>query len=144
MSYAKHSVSSPVQSSLLLGGRALLSLIFIMAGASKIGAYAGTQGYMESMGVPGGLLPLVIALEIGAGAAVLLGWGSRLAALALAGFSVIAAFVFHADFNDQMQTILFAKNLAIAGGLLMVVAHGPGAYALERLTGFWSATTVSR
>ena len=144
MSYTNNTISDPMRSSLVLTGRALLSFIFIMAGASKIGAYAGTQSYMESMGVPGGLLPLVIALEIGAGAAVLLGWGSRLAALALAGFSVMAAVVFHADFNDQMQTILFTKNLAIAGGLLMIVAHGPGTYALERLTGFWSSAVVGR
>jgi putative oxidoreductase len=124
---------SALQASLLLTGRALLSFIFISAGVSKIADYAATQGYMEGMGVPGGLLPLVIALELGAGTAVLLGWGARLGALALAGFSVAAAVLFHGDLADQLQSILFTKNLAIAGGLLLVSAHGPGGLALERL-----------
>ena len=107
--------------------------MFVGAGLDKIGAYAGTQGYMESMGIPGGLLPLVIALEIGAGLAVMLGVGARLGALALAGFTLAAAFVFHADFADQMQSILFMKNVAIAGGLILLAANGPGAWSVDRL-----------
>jgi len=105
-----------------LTGRVLISSIFIMAGINKIGGYAGTQGYMESMGVPGVLLPLVILLEVGGGLAVLLGWQTRLAAFLLAGFSVLSALIFHADFGDQTQSILFMKNLAMAGGLLFLVA----------------------
>ena len=116
-----------------LAGRALLSVIFVSAGFGKIGAYAGTQAYMEAAGVPGGLLPLVILLELGGGLAVLFGLGARLAAVLLAGFSVLAAVQFHADFADPMQSILFMKNLAMAGGLLLLAANGPGAYALERL-----------
>lgn len=116
-----------------LAGRALLSVIFIMAGINKIGAYAGTQGYMESMGVPGALLPLVIALEIGGGLAVLLGWQTRLAAFLLAGFCLVSAAIFHADFGDQMQSIMFMKNLAIAGGLLTLFASGAGAWSLDAL-----------
>lgn len=116
-----------------LAGRALLSVIFIMAGISKIGAYAGTQGYMESMGVPGALLPLVIALEIGGGLAVLLGWQTRLAAFLLAGFCLVSAAIFHANFGDQMQSIMFMKNLAIAGGLLTLFASGAGAWSLDAL-----------
>ncbi|MGD8875847.1 MAG: DoxX family membrane protein, partial [Gammaproteobacteria bacterium] len=69
-----------------LTGRILVSAIFIMAGINKISGYAGTQGYMESMGVPGALLPLVILLELGGGLAVLLGWQTRIAAFLLAGF----------------------------------------------------------
>jgi uncharacterized membrane protein YphA (DoxX/SURF4 family) len=65
--------SSTITAATQLSGRVLMSVIFLTAGVSKIGAYAGTQGYMESMGVPGGMLPLVIALEVGAGFAVLLG-----------------------------------------------------------------------
>jgi putative oxidoreductase len=114
-----------------LTGRALLSAIFIMAGVSKLGAWAGTQGYMESMGVPGTLLPLVIALEIGGGLAVLLGWQARLGAFLLAGFSVVSALIFHADFGDQTQSILFMKNLAMAGGLLVLVASGAGAWSID-------------
>ena len=108
-----------------LAGRILLAQMFLMAGLSKIGAYAGTQGYMESMGVPGALLPLVIALEVGGALALILGWQTRLTALALAGFSLVAAVIFHANLVDQMQMILFMKNFAIAGGLLVVAAQNP-------------------
>jgi putative oxidoreductase len=113
-------------------GRVLLSAIFISAGISKLGAgYAGTQGYMEAMGVSGSLLPLVIATEILAGIALLVGFKARIAAFLLAGFSVLSAVLFHFDFSDQMQSILFMKNLAIAGGLLMVVAHGGGHWSVD-------------
>ena len=105
-----------------LTGRVLISAIFIMAGINKISGYAGTQGYMESMGVPGALLPLVILLEIGGGLAVLLGWQTRIAAFLLAGFTVLSALIFHAELGDQMQFILFMKNLAMAGGLMFLVA----------------------
>lgn len=104
-----------------LTGRVLISAIFIMAGINKISGYAGTQGYMESMGVPGALLPLVILLEIGGGLAVLLGWQTRIAAFLLAGFTVLSALIFHANLGDQMQFILFMKNLAMAGGLMFLV-----------------------
>ena len=114
-----------------LSGRALMSVIFLSAGVSKIGAYAGTQAYMESMGVPGAMLPLVIALEVGAGLGLLLGWQTRISAFLLAGFSVLSALIFHADFGDQMQSILFMKNLAMAGGLLMLVANGPGSWSFD-------------
>ncbi|MTI63958.1 DoxX family protein [Methylophaga sp.] len=117
-----------------LTGRVLLSAIFISAGASKLGAgYAGTQGYMESMGISGALLPLVIATEILGGLAVLLGFKTRIAAFLLAAFTLLAAVFFHFDFADQMQSILFMKNLAIAGGLLILVTHGGGVLALDNL-----------
>jgi putative oxidoreductase len=112
-------------------GRVLLSAIFVMAGISKLGAYTATQSYMESMGVPGVLLPLVILLELGGGFAVLLGWQTRISAFLLAGFCVISALIFHANFGDQMQTILFMKNLAMAGGFLFLVAGGAGAWSLD-------------
>jgi putative oxidoreductase len=108
-----------------LAGRILLAQLFLMAGLSKITGYAGTQGYMDAMGVPGALLPLVIALEVGGAVALILGWQTRLTALALAGFSVVAAVIFHANLGDQMQMILFMKNFAIAGGLLVVAAQNP-------------------
>ena len=114
-----------------LTGRVLIASIFIMAGINKIGGYAGTQGYMESMGVPGGLLPLVILLEIGGGLAVLSGWQTRLAAFLLAGFTVLSALIFHANFGDQMQSILFMKNLAMAGGLLLLVAGDRHDWSLD-------------
>lgn len=115
-----------------LGGRVLLSAIFISAGVSKLGAgYAGTQGYMEAMGVSGSLLPLVIATELLAGIALLVGFQARIAAFLLAGFSLLSAVLFHFNFSDQMQSILFMKNLAIAGGLLMVVAQGAGKWSVD-------------
>lgn len=112
-------------------GRLLLAMMFVMSGISKISGYAGTQGYMEAMGVPGQLLPLVIALEVLGGVAIILGWKTRIVALALAGFSLLSAALFHANFGDQMQMIMFMKNLSIAGAFLLLVAQGPGAYALD-------------
>ncbi len=112
-------------------GRVLLATMFFMAGLTKITGYAGTQGYMEAMGVPGMLLPLVIILEVFGGLAIMLGFKTRLVAFALAGFSIISAVLFHADFSDQMQMTLFMKNISIAGAFLILVAQGPGAYALD-------------
>jgi len=112
-------------------GRVFLAHIFILAGLSKVSAYAGTQQYMESMGVPGVLLPMVILLEVGAGLALLLGWQTKIMAAMLAVFSIMAAAIFHANFADQMQMILFMKNISIAGGLLMLVSYGAGAYSLD-------------
>ena len=121
------SIAAPV-------ARILLSLIFVTSGISKISGYAGTQGYMEAMGVPGGLLPLVIALEILGGLAVMLGWHTRVAAFLLAGFALLSALLFHANFGDQVQMIMFMKNVSIAGGFLMIVAQGAGAFSLDNRT----------
>lgn len=112
-------------------GRILIGMLFVMAGVMKISGYAGTQGYMEAMGVPGMLLPLVILLEVGGGMAIIVGYKTRIAAFLLAGFSLLAAILFHADFANQVQMTFFLKNVAIAGGFLILVAHGPGAYALD-------------
>ena len=112
-------------------GRLGLSLIFIISGWGKIAGYAATQQYMEAMGVPGGLLPLVIALELGGGLALLAGGFTRSIALALAAFSLASAALFHANLGDASQAIAFWKNVAMAGGMLMVVAHGAGALSFD-------------
>ena len=112
-------------------GRSMIAIIFIMAGFSKIGGYAGTQGYMESVGVPGLLLPAVIALELLGGIAVLLGYQTKIAALLLGGFTFLAAIIFHNDFGQQMEMILFMKNIAISGAFLLLFVHGPGQWALN-------------
>ena len=113
-------------------GRFGLSLIFILAGFGKLGAgYAATQGYMESMGVPGGLLPLVIFAEIGGGLAILFGLLTRTAAIGLAVFSVFSAVLFHFNLADQGQFINFMKNIAIAGGMLMLFANGAGKFSID-------------
>jgi putative oxidoreductase len=112
-------------------GRIFLALVFVTSGFGKISGYAGTQGYMEAMGVPGASLPLVIALELLGGLAIMLGWHTRIAASLLAGFSLLSALLFHANFGDQMQMIMFMKNVSIAGGFLMLVAMGGGAFSLD-------------
>jgi len=114
-----------------LAGRILISIIFIMAGYSKIGGYAGTQAYMESMGVPGALLPLVILVELGGGILVVLGLFTRLSALAVAGFSVIAGILFHFKPDDQMQMMIMMKDIAMGGGFLVIAARGAGALSLD-------------
>ncbi len=111
--------------------RVFLGHIFVLAGLSKIGAYEGTQGYMSAMGVPGELLPLVIALEVIGGLAIIVGWQTKWAAIALAGFTVVAGAIFHNNFADQMQMIMFMKNIAIAGGFILLAVHGAGAYSLD-------------
>ena len=112
-------------------GRILIAAIFVNAGINKIFGYAGTQAYMESQGVPGALLPLVILVEVLGGLAVVVGWQTRIAAFLLAGFTLLSALLFHLDFDNQMQTIMFMKNVAIAGGFLFLVAHGPGALSID-------------
>lgn len=112
-------------------GRIFLALIFLMSGINKITQYSGTQGYMDAMGVPGALLPLVIVTEVLGGLAIIFGWKAKWAAFLLAGFSLLSAVLFHADFANQAEMINFMKNIAIAGGFLMIFVHGPGAYALD-------------
>jgi putative oxidoreductase len=104
--------------------------MFLIAGLGKIAGYAGTQGYMESMGVPGALLPLVIALEVLGAIAIIVGFRTRLVAFALAGFTLAAGFIFHGS-ADQMQQIMLLKNVAVAGGFLLLVARGAGEWSLD-------------
>jgi putative oxidoreductase len=117
----------------ILAGRSGLALIFILSGFAKIGGYAATQGYMEAMGVPGALLPLVIALEVGGGLAVLAGLFTRTSALALSAFSLASGLLFHFDLGDANQFNNLFKNVAIAGGFLLLAAQGAGHYSLDRL-----------
>ena len=125
-------VSIPaINASLVITARLLASAIFISAGFSKLGAgYAGTQAYMASVGLSGALLPLVIMLEIGGGLALLLGFQARLAAFALAVFCIVSALLFHSA-ADQMQQIMFMKNLTMAGGLLAFTIFGAGRLSLD-------------
>ncbi|HEX6703803.1 MAG TPA: DoxX family protein [Albitalea sp.] len=112
-------------------GRVLLSLMFLMSGLGKISGYAATAGYMASLGVPGALLPLVIVTEVAGAIAIIAGWNTRIAALLLAGFTLLAGLIFHNNFGDQIQMIMFLKNLSIAGAFLMLAANGPGRYSLD-------------
>jgi putative oxidoreductase len=115
----------------VLVARVLLALIFIGSGWGKIGGYAGTQQYMEAMGVAGALLPLVIFVELGAGLAIVAGLLTRLAAAGLAIFCVVSALFFHMEWSDRIQYIMFMKNMAMAGGLLVLAAYGAGALSVD-------------
>ena len=124
---------SSLQSAASAVGRVLLAHIFIISGLSKVTNPAGTIGYIQSVGAP---LPevayaIAVFVEVVLGIALLVGFKVRLAAAGIALFTVAAAFLFHTNFADQMQQIMFLKNLTIAGGLLMVVAFGAGAYSLD-------------
>jgi len=122
-----------------LVGRVLLALMFVLAGFGKITDFAGTAGYMASTGLPMAnvLLVLTIAVEFGGGLALMAGWKARWAALALAGFTVLATVIFHNFWAlppeaRMMQQLMFLKNVAVIGGLLMVWAFGPGRLSLDR------------
>ena len=124
--------NNTLQNTAELTGRILVATLFVLAGFGKITQYAGTQAYMASMGVPGALLPLVIALELGGGLLLIAGFQTRLIALALAGFSLASAFIFHSNLADQTMFVMFFKNVSMAGGFLIIAAHGPGAFSLDR------------
>ncbi|TBL74172.1 DoxX family protein [Obesumbacterium proteus] len=117
----------------LLAARILMPILFISAGWGKVTGYAGTQQYMEAMGVPGALLPLTILLELGGGLAVLFGLLTRTTALFTAGFTILTAFLFHSNFAEGVNQLMFMKNLTIAGGYLVLAVAGPGAFSIDRL-----------
>ncbi|TNL06383.1 hypothetical protein CYD30_20270 [Kosakonia cowanii] len=116
-----------------LVARILMPILFIVAGWGKITGYAGTQQYMESMGVPGFFLPLTILLEFGGGLAILFGLLTRTTALFTAGFTLLTAFIFHNNFAEGANSIMFMKNLTIAGGYLLLGITGPGAFSIDRV-----------
>lgn len=114
-------------------GRVALAAIFIIIGWGKIMGFAGTVGYIASVGLPMPevLAVLAIIFEFGGGVLLLLGWQTRWAAKALAVFVIAATAAFHTNLADQMQMIMFLKNVSIVGGLLFVMAYGAGAYSLD-------------
>jgi len=116
-------------------GRLLISFMFLMSGLNKAGNYSNTSGWMESMGVSSSILPLVILLEIIGAFAIIVGWHTKITAFLLAGFSIISALIFHSDFSNQVEMIMFMKNFAIAGGFLILVANGAGNYSLDNRKG---------
>jgi len=118
-----------------LAARILMPILFIVAGWGKITGYAGTQQYMEAMGVPGFFLPLTILLEFGGGLAILFGFLTRFTALFTAAFTLLTAFIFHTNFGEGANSLMFMKNLTIAGGYLLLGLVGPGAYSIDRLLG---------
>ncbi len=122
-----------------LAGRLLIAYIFIVAGWGKIAGFEGTVGYIESVGLPLPAVAAVVAIivELGGGLMLAVGYKARWAASALALFTLVTAFAFHNYWamppeQVQMQSIMFMKNLAIAGGLLYILVHGSGPLSLER------------
>jgi putative oxidoreductase len=111
---------------ILLVGRLLIANIFLHEAIAKISNYAGAAAYARSFGVPDTLLPLAIALELGCGLAIAMGLWTRPAALLLSGFCIFTAVAFHTHFAERNQLLHFEKNLAMAGGLLVLAAHGAG------------------
>jgi putative oxidoreductase len=121
-----------------LVGRLLLALLFVPAGVMKITGFSGTVGYIASVGLPLASLGAVLAIvvEVGAGLALAVGWRARWAALVLAAFTLVATVLFHnfwAMPADQafVQQLMFFKNIAVVGGLLVVAAFGAGALSLD-------------
>ena len=114
-----------------LAGRCLLALLFLVEAWVKLNGYAGALAYTQKFGIPGFMLPGAIALELIGGLLIVIGWQTRRAAIALAGFCLIAAFVFHTNFSQSNEVLHFLKDLAIAGGFLLLAVNGPGEWSVD-------------
>ncbi|MDD3936766.1 DoxX family protein [Rhodoferax sp.] len=131
-------MSTAIQNPLNLAARLLMVALFLPAGIGKLTGFAGTVGYIASVGLPLPTLAAAVAalVEIVGSLALLAGFGTRIAALVLAAFTLVASFFFHAYWGvpaDQafMQQLLFFKNMAVVGGLLAIAANGAGAWSLD-------------
>jgi putative oxidoreductase len=123
--------SATLRNTAELLGRVMLAVLFLMSGVGKMAAYSATAGYMASAGVPDLLLPLVILTETGGAIAIIAGWKTRIVSVLMAGFTMLTALLFHTHLADQIQMIMFMKNIAIAGAFLLLAAHGAGKYSLD-------------
>jgi putative oxidoreductase len=120
-----------------LAGRVMLGLLFVVEAFSKLTTYDLAARYMTAYGMPVQLLPAAVALELGAGVMLMVGWHTRIAALALSAFCVVVAVIFHTRFSDLNQFIHFKKDVALAGAFLVVWARGAGAYSLDAFRARW-------
>ena len=125
-----------------LAGRVLLALFFVPAGFAKLGDIAGNAAFTASAGLPGWFVYPALALEIVAGLAILVGWQTRAAALGLAAFTLVAGVLYHylpaqglEGWDAMLQTLMFQKNVAIAGGLLILAGLGAGQLSLDARQG---------
>jgi putative oxidoreductase len=130
------------QNPLALLGRILLALMFVLAGFSKIGGFAGTVGYMQAKGVPAAqvLAVLTIILELGGGLALVFGFYTRWVALAMGLFTLLVSFIFHnfwalPEAQQMTQQLMFMKNMSVAGGMFVLAAFGAGALSLDARRG---------
>jgi putative oxidoreductase len=135
-------MSKSIQNGLSLAARILFVVLFLPAGIGKLTGFAGTVGYIGSVGLP---LPavgaaLALTVEILGSLALLAGFQTRLAALVLAVFTLVASFFFHAYWSAHAEMafvtqLLFFKNIAVVGGLLALAANGAGAWSLDARSG---------
>lgn len=132
-------MNSTMTDGLALVGRVLLASLFLISGFDKIGAFAGTAGAIASKGLPMAqvLAAATIALEIGGGLLLVIGLKARWVAAAFAAFTLVATLLFHAYWAEPeaqqfVQKLMFLKNLSIVGGMLMVVAFGPGRWSVDK------------
>ena len=112
-------------------GRIFLSTLFLIEGTNKIFNYEETIQYMENFGVPGYLAIPAIILEILFPLLLIIGYQTKIAALVIAIFTIVVAVIFHTNFDDHMQFITFFKDIAIAGGFLIIFANGAGKYSVD-------------
>lgn len=117
---------APLIARIFIGG------FFLISGLGKLGDVAGFAGYMQSGGLPGFLAWPAILFEIAVGLLMLVGFKVHVTALAGAAFCIVTAALYHTNFADQMQLIMFLKNFSLAGGFLMIFAHGAGAVSLDK------------
>lgn len=117
--------------------RILLAQIFLVAGLTKIPGFTETQAYMAKYGMPATAFfaAATIAVEVLGGLSLLLGYKAKLGAGLLFLFLIPVTLIFHTDFSNPLQRIMFMKNLAIMGGLLAIVAWGPGPFSLDPRSG---------
>jgi putative oxidoreductase len=123
---------SSVQRFAELAARVLLAALFLISGLGKIGEYQATAAVMVSAGVPGELLPIVIALEILGALALIVGWKTRIVSFLLAGFTLLAGVIFHGNLGDPQNQVHLLKNLSIAGGFLLLTVNGAGPLSVDR------------
>ena len=124
-------VEAKLRGAFELAGRILLAAMFLISGLGKVGNYTATVGYMFAAGVPGALLPLVIATEVLGAISIIVGWKTRITAFLLAGFTLLTALFFHNNLSDQTQTLLFLKNVSITGAFLLLLANGAGPLSID-------------
>ena len=115
-----------------LVGRILISALFLLNGIFKINNYDGTIGWMEGFGMPGILLIPAIILEIVGPVLVIIGYKTKLAAGLLSLFCIATAVIFHNDFADQIQFTSFLKNIALAGGFLILFVNGAKDFSVDK------------
>lgn len=118
-------------------GRILLASLFLYEAYVKLRGYDLAVQYAAAYGVPSVLLPVAIATELGCGTLLVLGWQTRLAALALSGFCLMTAAIFHTKFSDGNQVLHFTKDVALAGAFLFVAGRGAGRFSLDARLGGW-------